>query len=243
MQFFVDTANLADIEAALRRGFVRGVTTNPSLLSKEPKSSFKEHVVKIIGLIQEHQPGSHLSIEVFSRDPDEILRQAEQFAQEFNYPQMSIKVQVGWNELETIAKLKAEGVSVNCTACMTVGQAMMAAAAGARYVSLFWGRIRDAGREDASAEKRSLLLADQTLDQSDFDPAMVVRRVRELLEDSELAAEIIVGSIRSVVDVRDAALAGAHIVTIPPKFFPVMSNHYKTDQVVDQFLKDFSGWM
>ncbi|MBI2989741.1 MAG: hypothetical protein HYY51_00940 [Candidatus Magasanikbacteria bacterium] len=243
MNIFVDSANLHDIEEALKRGFATGVTTNPSLLSKEPKSSFEGHIGKIVELIKRYAPGIHLSVEVFSKDPQEILRQAKQFVEQFQYPELSIKVQVGWDELATIKILSEQGISVNCTACMHSNQAMMAARAGARYVSLFWGRIRDGGLNDQSAEKREDLKKRSVLDSQDFDPSFVTQSVRKLLDQSGLNTKIIVGSIRGVLDVRDAALAGAHIVTVPPKFFPDMIRHFKTDEVVEQFLSDFSAWL
>ncbi len=239
MKIFIDSANLVEIEEALSRGFVQGVTTNPSLLSKEPKTSFETHVGKILDLINRYQPGIHLSVEVFSRDPEEILKQAEHFKKHFNYPNLSIKVQIGWNELVTIKKLSDNGISVNCTACMSITQAIMAARAGAKYVSLFWGRIRDGGAESESVPLRER----KAFDYKDFDPAFVTKSVRALLDVGSIPSEIIVGSIRSVMDVRDAALAGAHIVTVPPKFFQDMVSHFKTDQVVNQFLTDFSGWL
>ena len=246
MKIFIDTANLADIEAALRRGFIDGITTNPSLLAKEPKAKFEDHIKKIVELARELKNGVHLSVEVFSREPDEIIRQAKYFIKEFGYPNLSIKVQVGWNELETIRRLSEEGVSVNCTACMTPTQAVMAAAAGAKYVSLFWGRIRDAGDPEKSKTlwgALSKLREEKALEDSDSDPAAVVRQTRTLLDQRGAAAEIIAGSMRSVADVKQAGLAGAHIVTVPPKFFPAMISHPKTEEVVDQFLKDFEGWL
>jgi len=243
MKIFIDSANLNDIEEGLKRGFAQGITTNPSLLSKEPKSSFEAHINKIVDLVHKYQPGIHLSVEVFSRDPEEIVRQARQFMHQFAYPPMSIKIQTGWNELETIKKLSGMGISVNCTACMTATQAIMAANAGARYVSLFWGRIRD-GRTDVSAAAAcNEALAKKTLDEKDFDPSFVVKTTRQWLDQSNSPAEIIVGSIRSVTDIRNASLAGAHIVTVPPKFFPEMMQHFKTDQVVNQFLADFQQWL
>jgi transaldolase len=243
MKIFIDTANLSDIEAGLQRGFARGVTTNPSLLAKEPKSSFEGHVGKIIDLVNKYQPGIHLSVEVFADKPEEILRQAEEIVQKFNYSQISIKIPVGWNELGVIKELSQRGISVNCTACMTPLQAIMAAQAGAKYVSLFWGRIRDGGVDPFFDVLRQDLLQKKVLDTNDFDPALVVKSTRQLLDAGRLDAEIIVGSIRSITDIRDAALAGAHIITIPPKFFPDMSSHFKTTQVIDQFLSDFKQWL
>jgi transaldolase len=243
MKIFIDSANLTEIEEGLKRGFAQGITTNPSLLAKEPKSSFDGHIGKIIDLIKKYQPGLHLSVEVFSRDKDEILKQAQQFIKKFNYPQMSIKVQVGWDELEVIKKLSDLGISVNCTACMDITQAVMAARAGAKYVSLFWGRIRDGGLRAEDAAGRDDLKNRKVLDESDFDPFRVVKSTRQILDQDKIDSEIIVGSIRTVLDVRDAGLAGAHIVTIPPKFFPNMLQHFKTDQVITQFLADFEGWL
>ena len=243
MKIFIDSASLSDIEPGLKKGFASGVTTNPSLLSKEPKSSFEEHIKKIIALINQHKPGAHLSVEVFSTDKDEILRQAQEFVKLFNYPQISIKIQVGWAELETIARLKEMGISVNCTACMTPMQAIMAAHAGAKYVSIFWGRISDGGIQETMKAQREAMLENRVVDKSDFDPFEVTKTVRKAIDDAGLDCEIIVGSIRGVIDIRDAGVAGAHIVTVPPKFFPEMMKHYKTDQVVEQFLGDFKEWL
>lgn len=243
MKIFIDSANLREVEEGLKRGFAQGITTNPLLLAKEPKSSFEGHIGKIIELVNKYQPGIHLSVEVFSREPAKIIEQAKQFVKQFAYPKMSIKIQMGWNELETIRELSQQGISVNCTACMTATQAIMAASAGAKYVSLFWGRIKDGGTDADLAAVRDQALAKKALDQKDFDPVFVVRTTREWLEKQGSAAEIIAGSIRSVNDIRDAGLAGAHIVTVPPKFFPDMAGHFKTDQVIDQFLTAFEKWL
>lgn len=246
MKIFIDSANLSDIELALQRGFADGITTNPSLLSKEPKGKFEEHIKKIIGLIQKYKDGTHLSVEVFSRDPKEIVRQAKQFVETFHYKHLSIKVQVGWDELGTIRELTEAGISVNCTACMTPTQALMAAAAGAKYVSLFWGRIRDAGDQEKSKDlwpALEELRKTKALENSDFDPAAVVRATRMLLDGRGSMSEIIAGSMRSVSDIKQAGLSGAHIVTVPPKFFPSMISHPKTDEVVSQFLREFEEWL
>lgn len=260
MKIFIDSANLQDIENALKRGFIRGITTNPSILAKEPKSGFKEHIKKIIALIHQYQPDTHLSVEVFSQDTEEIIRQAHDFIESFKHPQLSIKIQVGWNELETIRRLSQEGVSINCTACMTVSQAVMAAAAGAQYVSLFWGRIRDLGLieeklkdQTMPQEKRAILvsharlkqeyLSRGALEERHFDPFFVVKHTREIMDRLYPGVEIIAGSMRSANDVKNAGLAGAHIVTASPKFFPDMVSNFKTDEVIQEFLTDFQKWM
>ena len=245
MKMFVDTANLAEIEEAITRGFVRGVTTNPGLFSKEPRVGFETHIHNIVALLKRYGLSIPLSVEVISRDKNEIIQQAREFTSAFGYKNIAVKIQVGWNELEAIYVLSQEGINVNCTACMSVTQAVMAVAAGARYVSLFWGRIRD-GRSPSSEDlkhQRQHAIDNKLLDEADFDPAQVVSSTRMLLDASYPDAEIIVGSIRSVLDIRDAAAAGAHIITIPPKFFPGMVGHFKTDEVVNQFLSDFSSWL
>lgn len=274
MKIFVDTANLDEIKAALDTGIVEGVTTNPSLFAKEPKGNFEEHIGKIIGLLFDHSSGGnllaeknqlkHLSVEVFSRDPEEILRQAERFQELFKYPALSVKVQVGWNELAVIRKLAARGIKVNCTACMTVSQAAWAAKAGAKYASLFWGRIRDTNpniledklqnakseeeREkfDAQFKKVVELAESGAATVTDFNPYAVVQRTRAIFDREKFDCEIIAGSIRTIWDVQYALLAGAHIVTVPYKFFPEfpkMAQHFKTDEVVNQFLTDFENWL
>lgn len=268
MKIFVDTANLEEIATALKNWWIDGVTTNPSLLAKEPKGKFEEHIGKILDLISQYKRGAHLSVEVFSRDPKEILKQAqdfkELFARKFQAESLSVKVQIGWNELEAICMLADAGIAVNCTACMTVSQAVWAAKAGARYASLFWGRIRDGSPEAILAKKSPTWTSDSAESKyygsqyiearrlfnengkGYFNPVSVVNRTRKVFDREKFNCEIIAGSMRSVWDVRDAMLAGAHIVTVPYKFFPdfpKMVKHFKTDEVVDQFLHDFEAWL
>src|SRR5208283_1326828 len=123
-----------------------------------------------------------------------------------HYPQLNIKVPIGWDELKVIAELRRRDIAVNCTCCMAFNQAVIAAQAGARYVSLFWGRIRDTGS----------------------DAAGVVRQVTDTFRRCNCATEVIVGSIRHMADVNESILAGADIVTVPPQFLPQMCCHPKT---------------
>jgi transaldolase len=222
MKIFADTANVAEIEEALERGFVSGITTNPSILSKEEKGDFREHIKKIIRLLEKHGYDIPLSVEVFSNNPSEMVAQAAEFVQHFgSYRNLNVKVPIGWDELGVIRELRRRGVKVNCTCCMSYNQAIMAAAAGASFVSLFYGRIRDIG----------------------YDAASVVRAVHGTLAQSGVPCEIIVGSIRHIHDINEALMAGADIVTVPPKFFRQMVSHPKTDEAVNQFLADFKKWM
>lgn len=241
MKLFVDSANLRDIEEALERGF-SGITTNPSLLAKEPKSEFEKHIGKIVDLIQKYNPLAHLSVEVFSRDAKEILNQARNFKKDFGLPGLSVKIQIGWDELQIINMLRKEQISVNCTCNMSVSQALLAATASADFISFFWGRIRDGG-ERKHARERNDLIKRKVLARKDFNPYSVVREARALFDCSYPNAKIIAGSMRSVSDIVEAGLAGAHIVTIPPKFFKDMISHFKTDEVVEQFFADFKEWL
>jgi transaldolase len=222
MKIFVDSANLSEIQEALERGFPSGITTNPSILSKEERTSFKLHIKKIIALLEQHGSKIPLSVEVFSTNPREMIKQALDFAEEFgNYEGLNIKVPIGWDEMAVVRELKDRGVKVNCTCCMSFNQAIMAACAGADFVSLFYGRIRDVG----------------------YDAFSVVKRVHHVFKEWSVPTEIIVGSIRHIHDVNDALLAGANIVTVPPKFFAQMVSHPKTDEAVDQFVSDFRKWI
>lgn len=221
MKQFVDTANLEELDQCLQRGFPSGVTTNPSILSKEQKRDFRLHINDMISLIQKHGYDIPLSVEVFTTEPSEMIRQAEDFLSHFgHYPNLNIKVPIGWNELAVIHELRRRGINVNCTCCMSYNQAIMAARAGANFVSLFWGRIRDIG----------------------YDASSVVRLVHETFTSWESTSEIIVGSIRHIADINEAMQSGADIITIPPKFFPQMCAHPKTDEAVNQFVSDFQKW-
>ena len=222
MKIFVDSANLLEIEEALERGFPSGITTNPSILAKEEKADFREHINKIIELVQRYGYDIPLSVEVFSTRPEEMITQAEDFVRYFgHYPKLNVKIPVGWDELAVIRELRLRGIQVNCTCCMSYGQATMAAAAGANFVSLFYGRIRDIG----------------------YDAAAVVRDVRATFRERAVPCEIIVGSIRHIADISEAFRSGADIVTVPPKFFRAMVTHPKTDEAVKQFVTDFQKWM
>jgi transaldolase len=221
MKLFIDTANLEELDECLRRGFASGVTTNPSILSKEQRRDYRAHINDMIALLNRHGSNLPLSVEVFTTDPSEMLQQAEEFLAQFgHYAHLNIKVPIGWNELAVIAELRRRGVRVNCTCCMSFNQAIMASQAGANYVSLFWGRIRDIG----------------------YDASSIVRQVRAALREGGSPSEIIVGSIRHIADINEALQAGADIITVPPKFFPQMCTHPKTDEAVEQFVAQFREW-
>lgn len=221
MKIFLDSANLQDVENGLARGHLSGITTNPSLLSKEPKANFYEHIKKIVKLVEADGRNLPLSVEVFATKPDEMIAQAQDIMEKIAYPHLNIKVPIGWDELKVIYALTRRGIRVNCTCIFTEEQCVLAADSGASYVSIFHCRLKDMGG----------------------DPVRVISNTRRILDQAGHKAEIIVGSIRLQTDVLEAHLAGGHIATVGARILEQMAAHPGTDKSVQGFLKDFQGWM
>jgi transaldolase len=214
MQIFIDSADAKQIETWLEQGVVDGATTNPSIMFKDGVSDLEEGARKLAALLGDRP----LSVEVTSNDQAVMLKQARTFATWARNIVVKIPIvnELGESCLAVIHRLTQEGVGVNATAILSFNQALLAAKAGATYVSIFAGRVADEGN----------------------DPAIVIRNVRSWLDDWESPARIIVGSIRTVMDIQSAALAGAHIITIPPQFLPKMVDHRYTRETVRQFVQD-----
>jgi transaldolase len=214
MQIFIDSADAKQIETWLEQGVVDGATTNPSIMFKDGVSDLEEGARKLATLLGDRP----LSVEVTSNDQAVMLKQARTFATWARNIVVKIPIvnELGESCLGVIHRLTQEGVGVNATAILSFNQALLAAKAGATYVSIFAGRVADEGN----------------------DPAIVIRNVRGWLDDWESPARIIVGSIRTVMDIQSAALAGAHIITIPPQFLPKMVDHRYTRETVRQFVRD-----
>jgi transaldolase len=221
VKLFLDSANLQDVENGLSRGHLSGITTNPSLLAKEPKANFHGHIQKIVDLIVADGRNLPLSVEVFATKPDEMIAQAEEILQKIPYSGLNIKVPIGWDELKVIYALAKKDIKVNCTCIFTEEQSVLAANAGASYVSIFHCRLKDMGG----------------------DPVRVIEGTRQILDQAGSPAEIIVGSIRMQSDIFEAHLAGGHIVTAGAKVMEQMSSHPGTDKSVQGFLKDFATWI
>lgn len=221
MKIFLDSANLNEVESCLKRGCIQGITTNPSILSKEPKTDFIKHIQKIADLCKRYQQLLPLSVEVFTANPKEMLAQAHDLVKQIDYKHLNIKIPIGWDELEVVYQLSKEGIPVNCTCLFTEAQCMLAANAGAKYVSIFMGRLKDIGG----------------------DPLSVIGNVRQLLDQAGSSSEIIVGSIRHAQDVSEAHREGAHIVTAGMKLFESMASHPQTTKSVNGFLEDFKQWI
>ena len=185
MQIFVDSANLEEIRKWLAVGVVDGVTTNPSIMLKDGISDIEEGARKLSQLLG----NLPLSVEVTTNQTEEMVRQAHVFA--MWAPNIVVKIPVvnenGESCLGVVHSLTRSGIAVNSTAILSFNQAILAAKAGATYVSIFAGRIADEGN----------------------DPAITIRSVRTWLDQWKSPAQIIAGSIRSALDVQNAALAGA----------------------------------
>lgn len=214
MQIFLDSANFREIEHWLRQGVIDGVTTNPSILLKDGVYDIEEGTRRLCALLG-HRP---VSVEVTSNDLGEMLEQARVFARWA--PNVVVKIPVvneeGGSCLGVIHTLSREGIPINTTAILSFNQAILAAKAGATYVSIFAGRVADEGH----------------------DPGSVIRQARQWLDQWGYPARVLVGSIRAVMDVQSAAVAGAHIVTIPPQFLSKMADHKYSRETVRQFNQD-----
>jgi transaldolase len=214
MRVFVDSADQKQIGYWLEEGVVDGVTTNPSIMFKDGATDLEECARRLAGMLGERP----LSVEVTSNDRTVMVEQARTFATWARNIVVKIPIvnEHGESCLGVIHRLSQEGIGVNATAILSFNQALLAAKAGATYVSIFAGRVADEGN----------------------DPAVTIRNVRHWLDDWDLSSHIIVGSIRTVMDIQSAALAGAHIITIPPQFLPKMVDHRYTRETVRQFVQD-----
>lgn len=221
MRIFIDSADPAEIAKYMDWGICDGVTTNPTILAAagcQGFDAFRERSCLIAGMIDPRP----LSLEVMSDEPVEMLRQAREFATwaQNVIVKITITSRTGESCLPVIHQLSRAGIQVNATALMTANQAILASKAGARYVSLFGGRIDDEGS----------------------DAALVVRHVRDWLDRSvqtlPQCSEIIVGSSRTTKNIVDWALAGAHVITVTPSILSRMLINARTKETVAQFLDD-----
>lgn len=219
MQPFLDSANLEEVKIALSKGWLRGITTNPTIMAREPKTNYPSHIQKIADLCTHAKQPVSISIEVFAREPAEMLKQARQFVKEIHYSNLAVKIPVAPETMEVISALARDGVRVNVTCGVTAAQGTMAANAGARFYSLFFHRIKDLN----------------------LDGVQIVRNTKQLLAGT--GTEIICGSIRNVEDVMECAISGADIVTAPLKLWDEMAHHAKSVEWNEKFLSDFAAWL
>jgi transaldolase len=209
MEFFLDTASIEEVKKILPWGVLSGLTTNQNIFLKEGGVDFKQRALDLISLVD-----GPVSLELTSERVTDMVREARQY---YGWDPKHVVVKVAMKGdgtgVEAIHELSSEGIPINATVMMAPIQAVLAAKAGARYVSLFFNRIRDA----------------------EEDPVLAIKQTRELLDRAGLKAKIIAGSIRQPKDVLDAALAGAHILTIPYKIMVQLPFHPKSEETIREF--------
>jgi transaldolase len=211
MKFFVDTADVAEIKDLASAGFLDGVTTNPSLVAKANRD-FKTIIAEICALV----PGP-VSAEVASTEYAQMLKEAHVLAKIAS--NVCVKLPLTWDGLKACKALTSEGIQTNVTLCFSAGQALMAAKAGATFVSPFIGRIDDIG----------------------YDGMQLIREIRQIYDNySDLETEILAASIRTIGHVREAALIGADVSTVPPSVLKSLVQHPLTDKGLAQFVADWA---
>jgi transaldolase len=213
LKLFLDTADVGEVRQAAALGIISGVTTNPKLAAEAEPGSFRDRIAEILAC-----SSGPVSVEVLSESVDEMLVEAREYASWD--ARVAVKIPMSLEGLEVINKLEREhDTRVNVTCMMNSNQALLAMMAGATYVSLFAGRINDMG----------------------YDADVVIRETAEFIERGNFEAEIIAGSMRQIVDIQRAFLAGAHIVTAPYKFIPQMCHHPRTIETIDEFKTAWDG--
>jgi transaldolase len=212
MKFFIDTANIDEIREAYTLGILAGVTTNPSLVAKEKGVSFHDRLREITDLVKES-----VSAEVIALDHEGMMKEAEELAA--IAPNITIKVPMTPDGLKTVAALSKKGIKTNVTLIFSANQALLAARAGAAYVSPFIGRLDDIGHNGLQ----------------------VISDIADMFAIHDIQTEIIAASIRHPMHITEAALKGAHIATVPYKVILQLFNHPLTDKGIEAFLKDWSS--
>lgn len=209
MKLFIDTANVEEIRKANELGVICGVTTNPSLIAKEGRN-FREVVQEICSIVD-----GPISAEVVSLEAEGMVKEARELAK--IHPNIVIKVPMIPEGLKATKILSGEGIKTNVTLVFSANQALLAALAGATYVSPFVGRLDDIGQEGME----------------------LIRDIVHIFDQYMFKTEVIAASIRHPIHVTDSAKAGAHIATVPYKVILQMTQHTLTDIGVQKFLADW----
>ena len=211
MKLFIDTANVDEIRKANDLGVICGVTTNPSLIAKEGRI-FEEVVKEITSIVD-----GPISAEVISLESEKMVEEALELVK--IHPNIVIKLPMCIEGLKAVKILSAKGIKTNVTLIFSAAQALLAARAGATYVSPFVGRLDDVGQEGIN----------------------LISEVAEIFNIHGIETEIISASIRNPIHVTSSALAGAHIATVPYKVIEQMTKHPLTDAGIAKFLKDWES--
>ncbi|MFN2512869.1 MAG: fructose-6-phosphate aldolase [Pyrinomonadaceae bacterium] len=210
MKFFLDTANLNEIREAAAIGLADGVTTNPSLIAKEGDVDFKQHIAAICEIVK-----GPVSAECISEDTEGMLREGREYSK--IAPNVVIKCPLTRAGLKATKQLSSEGIKVNVTLCFSAGQAILAAKAGASFISPFLGRLDDIGH----------------------DGLLLLREIVEIYGNYDWKTEVLAASLRHPLHVIESARMGADIATMPFKVIDQLFNHPLTDKGQAQFLADW----
>jgi transaldolase len=210
VKFFLDTANLDELKKGAGWGIVDGVTTNPSLIAKEGRP-IEEQIRRICEIVD-----GDISAEVVSTEAGEMIREGKRLAA--IHKNVVVKCPLTRDGIRATAALSRENIRVNVTLCFSPGQALLAAKAGAYIVSPFVGRLDDIGHTGMD----------------------LIRSIVTIYRNFGFPTRILAASLRSPTHVVDAAMAGAHIATLPFKVLDMLFNHPLTDKGLDQFLKDYA---
>ena len=211
MRFFIDTANVDDIRKANDMGVICGVTTNPSLIAKEGKK-FEDVIAEIASIVDGPISGE---VKATTTDAEGMIREGREIAK--LHPNMVVKIPMTTEGLKAVKVLAAEGIRTNVTLIFTANQALLAARAGAAYVSPFLGRL-----DDISVRGVEL-----------------VEEIAEIFAVAGIETEIIAASVRNLMHITDCALAGADIATVPYKVLEQMTHHPLTDAGIRKFQEDY----
>ncbi len=211
MKFFIDTANVDDIRRANDMGVICGVTTNPSLIAKEGRD-FSEVIKEITTIVDGPVSGE---VKATTVDAEGMIREGREIAA--IHPNMVVKIPMTTEGLKAVKVLAAEGIKTNVTLIFSANQALLAAKAGATYVSPFLGRLDDISMTGTD----------------------LIEDIVQIFDNYGLETEIIAASIRHPVHVTDCALAGAHIATVPYKVIEQMVKHPLTDAGIEKFQEDY----
>lgn len=211
MEFFIDTANVEEIKEVAEMGIITGVTTNPSLIAREGRD-FNEVIKEITTLCD-----GPISGEVISLEAAGMIKEGREVAA--IHPNMVVKIPMTTEGLKAVRVLTSEGIKTNVTLVFSPNQALLAARAGATYVSPFLGRLDDIGQTGLE----------------------IIEKIAAIFEVHKIDAKIIAASIRNPIHVTECALAGADIATVPYKVLVGMASHPLTDQGIDKFMKDWNN--
>ncbi|HCJ08423.1 MAG: fructose-6-phosphate aldolase [Lachnospiraceae bacterium] len=213
MKFFIDTANVEDIKKANDMGVICGVTTNPSLIAKEGRD-FTEVIKEITTIVDGPISGE---VKATTTDAEGMIAEGREIAA--IHPNMVVKIPMTVEGLKAVKVLSAEGIKTNVTLIFTPAQALLAARAGATYVSPFLGRLDDISSMGVT----------------------LIEEIVQIFDNYDLDTEIICASVRNPIHVIDCALAGADIATVPYKVIEQMTKHPLTDQGIEKFKADYEA--